>query len=1221
MRASDPAAAEAELRRQNDYLAALHETTLGLINRLDLSDLLETLVRRAGELLDTPHGYIYLEAPGEEFIERRVSRGMFADISVTRMGPGEGLTGKVWETGQPIVVNNYDEWPGRLQQVGPSLIRDIAGFPLRSGDRVVGVLGMAYDREAARAFGEAEIQLLDRFAQLASLAIDNARLFEAERRRADELEALRATLADVAGELELSRVLQSVLERSVALLHATGGDLGIYDETAAELEILASYNLGTDYVGTRMALGEGAAGKVAQAREPLIIQDYGRWAGRSPQYSAPIWNSVVSAPLSVGRRLLGVITITDANPARRFTPDDLRLLSLFTPQAAIAIEHARLYTAVQQELADRTRAEREARRRNEELAALNRVALTATSMLEMQPMLQAIILEMVGVFGARSGGIALLNEERTHLSVVAEASALADDVTAVGAQIPLDNNLSSLAVIESGKSVVVPHAQTNPLTAPVHDLMRARGIQCLMIVPLRARGEIIGTIGIDADKADREFSQAEVVLAETIAGHIAGTIDNARLYSAAQQQRIYFESLVRNSPVAIVTGVLDEHGQIRLTLCNPAFEALFGYTLAELLEHGLDNLIAPEPLRAQAIAFNRQALAGRLHAFTRRQRKDGALVDVELLGFPVTVGGKQIGAVAIYHDLTEIRRAQAALQRAKEAAEAANRAKSTFLANMSHELRTPLNAIIGYSEMLGEEAEELGQADLVPDLQRINIAGRHLLDLINAVLDLSKIEAGKMEMYLERFDVGRMIQDVLTVIQPLVERNGNRLETALAPGLGSMHADLTKVRQSLFNLLSNAAKFTRNGVVTLAAERTRGEGGRSGGGAERKGGGGEAPQQADEDWLVFRVSDTGIGMTAGQIERIFQEFSQADASTTREFGGTGLGLALTRRFSQMMGGEVLVESEPGRGSTFTLRLPAEAQTSRPRQEHPGSGAGEAGGEEGWKRGSVDEGGPALGGEREHARAPEQTGPRVLVIDDEAQVRDLLQRFLHKEGFHTTLAAGGEQGLELARASRPDLITLDVMMPGLDGWSVLASLKADPVLADIPVVMLTIVDDKNLGYALGATDYLTKPVDRERLVAALRRHLPGRNGRPVLVAEDDEPTRAMFRRALEKEGWQVVEAENGRAALERLAERPPALVLLDLMMPEMDGFEFLARLRQDAAWRSLPVVVVTAKDLSPEERLQLNGTVERVLQKGAYSREALLAEVRQLVAACLGERGR
>jgi signal transduction histidine kinase/DNA-binding response OmpR family regulator len=509
--------------------------------------------------------------------------------------------------------------------------------------------------------------------------------------------------------------------------------------------------------------------------------------------------------------------------------------------------------------------------------------------------------------------------------------------------------------------------------------------------------------------------------------------------------------------------------------------------------------------------------------------------------------------------LGQIQSRDAELTVAKEVAEQANRTKSTFLANMSHELRTPLNAIIGYSEMLEEEALERELPDFGSDLSKIQAAGKHLLALINDVLDLSKIEAGKMELFLEDFDVRALVQDVEATIRPLVEKNQNLLEVNCPADIGTIHADLTRVRQVLFNLLSNAAKFTQHGRVGLEVLPLR---------------------LAGRDWIEFAVADTGIGLTPEQQRRLFQSFSQADPSTSRKYGGTGLGLVISRRFAQMMGGDIQLQSEFGRGSVFTARLPRVSGAARPAPS-----------------------------QAEAAKHP-AFAPLVLVADDDKATRELISRGLQKEGFRVLAASSGEDAIRLAREKRPDAISLDVLMPGMDGWTVLRALKGDPLTSSIPVVMVSMLDDRDIGYALGAADYLTKPFDREKLVLALRRFRQGSSPRPVLVVEDDPATREVVRRALERDGWIVSEADNGRRALEGLSRSVPDLIVLDLMMPEMDGFEFVAELRRSEAGRRIPVVVVTAKEITAEDRTRLNGQVRRIFSKGSFSREELTAELRR-----------
>jgi PAS domain S-box-containing protein len=668
------------------------------------------------------------------------------------------------------------------------------------------------------------------------------------------------------------------------------------------------------------------------------------------------------------------------------------------------------------------------------------------------------------------------------------------------------------------------------------------------ISPIRdASGEITHYVAIKDDITERKRMEEEL---------------------KKNEERI--RTMVDNIPGVVYRCLMDDAWT--MLFISDEIEVLSGYPAGDFLgespKRTFASIMHEDDIRP--IAENAQKAVDERVPFTNEYRvidKDGKVHWVYARGKAIyDDDGAPLYLDGTIFDVTEKKVMELQLEDAKDAAESANRAKSTFLANMSHELRTPMNAIIGYSEMLAEDAGDEGHDEMVPDLEKINAAGKHLLALINDILDLSKIEAGRTELFLETFDLRQMLDEAVSTVMPLITKNENKLETDLTGDLGNVRVDLTKLRQALFNLLSNAAKFTEGGTITLGAAKE---------------------MRGDAEWLKLSVADSGIGIGADKLEAVFEEFSQADDSTTRDYGGTGLGLPISRRFCQMMGGDISVTSELGKGTIFTIEIPArvdalEAARSAASQEQP------------------------------EARGMAPGVRPILVVDDDPNSRELLQRTLESEGFSVVTAATGEEGLELARELRPSLMTLDVLMPSMDGWSVLQEVKADPELENIPVMMISIAGDKDLGYTLGAVECLTKPVDRDKLRQLASQYTTPSGGGRALVVDDDEGIRSLFQRALADDGWTVDEAENGAIALELARMNRPDLVLLDLMMPVMDGFEFVMHYRKLEGCRVTPIIVVTAKDLDQSERENLLGGVERIVEKGALTRQQLLKQVRELV---------
>ncbi len=513
----------------------------------------------------------------------------------------------------------------------------------------------------------------------------------------------------------------------------------------------------------------------------------------------------------------------------------------------------------------------------------------------------------------------------------------------------------------------------------------------------------------------------------------------------------------------------------------------------------------------------------------------------------------------------------AKFEAAKNSAESASHAKSMYLANMSHELRTPLAAIIGYADLLHDHAEILGVKEkLERYLSKIGVSANHLLSLINDILDLSKIEAGKLELNEETFTVQSIVEDTLITMTPQIEKNNNQLnvEYHSQGALGLMHSDPVRLRQILINLLSNAAKFTQNGQISLLVNRKRIS---------------VQPPVALKNmvgWISFTVTDNGIGMTQDEINQLFRPFQQAAGDTSAHFGGTGLGLAISQHFCQMMGGHIEVRSEKGVGTTFVVEIPImEVQSSNESDS------------------SIF---------RLKELQAQQGNRSILIIDDDQMTRNIIAHYLMQAGMSIELTSNGEDGIKLAKRLKPAAIILDIFMPSMDGWQVLQALKEDPELADIPVILATVDDLKQRGFALGASDYLHKPIKREMLIKTVKKYNPTSDHIDILVVEDNDQMRDTIKALINVGNISIREAANGREALNLIAYSAPDLILLDLMMPEMNGFELVENLKSNDQWKGIPIIVISAIDLTNSDRQKLSGTVKQFIQKTKINRKQLLA---------------
>ncbi|HAP43725.1 MAG: hypothetical protein A2087_13715 [Spirochaetes bacterium GWD1_61_31] len=941
--------------------------------------------------------------------------------------------------------------------------------------------------------------------------------------------------------------------------------------------------------------------EVIETGLPLIIADVrkeSRWQQYAdiPEYDAV--RSWMGVPLSTGGRRIGILEL-GSNQLDVYQTAHVFFAAAFASHVSIAYENARLYA--------------ETRKRLQELAALNKISAATNQQLEL-PELCCLIGETIReIFNCEVLYLAILDDDRETIHT--------PYFYIEGANKPIlpfkiGEGLTS-RVLESGRMLLVDHDSENELVRLGGILRASRIPKTWLGLPLKAGNELLGVLSAQNFDHYYYFSEDDIELLTTIAATASSAIQNVRLYKETRRREQEASALAEIgrevsaslNPETVLERIVD--------LAHPL---LSSDTSAVFVGDQTTNMLVAVSVSGHGHRISRGnriasgvGLIGRAYIEGCVNVDNGGHVfgqqgTEKLMTIPLMAKNRILGVLASWRSPEEApftrrdiqfaeniarqtsvalhnARLYQAAEKSRQEAEVANKLKSQFLANMSHELRTPLNSIINFAFLIRQEmtSEQFdGQFDM---LSRIEESGRHLLSLINDVLDLAKIEAGRMDLYLEDFAIDELIKGVMLTAQGLIKDKPIELQVVLPAQLPAVRADRTRLRQVLLNLVSNAAKFTERGSITVRAQPKAG-------------------------FIEVHIIDTGIGMRQAEIPHAFDEFVQLDGGPARLSGGTGLGLPISRRFVEMQGGKLNARSSPGQGSDFSFTIPlakpSESVTAGAAAPAVEAAAGAAPlATEAAKAALAsaplaDEPAPAT---------PARSAPvKILIIDDDETASRTIALQLHKK-WQVSQLNDPRQVLSTIRRQRPDVLVLDVMMPNMDGWEVLKAVKGNPETASIPVIMCSVLHEKNLALSLNADDFLIKPVDREELLQVIAQKAP--QGGRVLAVDDDNDALAILDRILHSEHYDIKITQSGPAGLAAARANKPDLIILDLMMPGMDGFTVLDTIRHDPELTGTPIIIISAKDLSHEDFLRLQDGLTRYLQKGSFTEQDLNHAIKRI----------
>jgi GAF domain-containing protein len=1217
-RAIERVEAEQFLHQRNLELATLNAVAQALSVSLDLKDLLDEALSRTVNALGFSGGLVALADTHRDNLALSSYTGLPPKLvqHMQTHGMSDTLCNLVYNEGTPLRLTDLrQDCPVNADPLLEAGLRSYAGTPIVHKEHVLGTLSLF--SQARRATSESEQALLTAIGQQIGLAVENARLFEDVTREREVAHTLLDTAEALSTTLQLDRLLERVLDElqrvvpydsaSISLLHHDQSPSARAGEDHPSTAwIVASRGFertpSQGFVWEELPLIR----RVVQEHAPAIVPDVdAEPAWRSPVEELGPVRSWLCVPLISKNKTLGLLMI-DSHRPNAYDEETARLAFAFAHHAAIAIDNSRLYEQTRVQL--------------REAVLLHGVTAALSATLDLDQMLPYLARSLCEAMNSSRVELYELNEKTGDLTVVAHYATL-EQAPAESSSAGQTRSLSDFHAAAEALSWDRPlqvRIDDSEIDAQDKAVLADREAQAALLLPIAVHGHTLGLAAVWESDGPRRFAPGEIALGQTLIHQAAIAMENASLFEATREQVQRTELLLEASKAA--TSTLDST-EVLQRLAEAVAQAIGADMTAVCLlnEDGtalrpvIGHQVPPRwletyrglPIPIEEHPFVEEAWRSRQPIYTSAAPDDPRLNErtrqlfpgESILLIPMTVRDEIIGglwatwweeahpfveeelqltegivrqaAVAIQHArlFEEVEAARVELQQRAEALQEANvrlqeldRLKSQFLANMSHELRTPLNSVIGFSEVLVDGLMGELSAGQKECAENILGSGEHLLALINDILDLSKIEAGHVTLEPTSFDVTEWIREVQGTVKPLFDKKAQVLEMRMGDNLPSLTADPFRIKQVLLNLLSNANKFTpEEGRVTLACH------------------------MADPNTMLFAVSDTGIGIKPEDQEIIFEEFRQA-GDFSEKVKGTGLGLTISRKLIEMHGGRIWVESEPGHGATFSFLLPV---TGPPDAEA--------------KTGSTV--------------ALSTQNKTVLVVEDDRQFSNLLAFYLRQEGYTPVQHYTGAEVLERTVALEPAFITLDLMLPEQDGWKIISALKSDRRTQDIPILVITAVKDgQELALSLGAADYLAKPVHRSDVQNLLKRmKVPAPEDRKtkVLLVDDDPDVIQLLEEMLLREHYETLVARDGQQGLDAVRDERPDMIILDLVMPGATGFEMLTKLRDVPETADIPVIVLTAIDVTPEQRRFLDENTQGILLKSQITPQVLLAELRRL----------